>query len=511
MAEDRFGEAAIRAREQTVGITEYIHGPSFKGMLKERWEDFEVREIGLDGQVADDSTVIIKTSNLDQESAKLQLKSVLGDAEADRVLVGLERKENFLIGPFAEKEMRTTVHRSIKAFPGWITESGEGGTIKVMRKSSSDAAEDARNRPGNQKVTWLKFCLHKSNMDTMDACSWLAARLKLTARDFSYAGTKDRRAKTWQWVTVKGIKAERLASINEQIPAKRSADDVDETVPSKQVSVSQIESVKAPLRLADLKGNRFTLVIRQVLGMEHVSEAMQRLSEHGFINYFGLQRFGTTSVSSHAIGLTILKRLWKEACEMILDPRPEDSDEIRQARAMWREDPEGAWKALPGRMQAERSVLRHLTSHSDDYQGAIMAINREMRTMYLHAVQSWLWNLMASHRISKLGMSVMVGEDLVGSDGELASSEHSIFDIVLPLPGHAVTIPPWALKLLAEHSVDPAIFAPCDGWHLPGAYRTLMGRVEGLEHSQVDENTVKVSFSLSTSCYATMALREIMK
>ncbi|WP_395241891.1 tRNA pseudouridine(13) synthase TruD, partial [Salmonella sp. s51933] len=45
------------------------------------------------------------------------------------------------------------------------------------------------------------------------------------------------------------------------------------------------------------------------------------LGKHGFLNYFGLQRFGSGSVPSHVIGDTLLRGELKAAVSMILDPR----------------------------------------------------------------------------------------------------------------------------------------------------------------------------------------------
>lgn len=41
----------------------------------------------------------------------------------------------------------------------------------------------------------------------------------------------------------------------------------------------------------------------------------------GFINYYGLQRFGTGQVATNHVGLALLKRDWAGAAHLILDPR----------------------------------------------------------------------------------------------------------------------------------------------------------------------------------------------
>lgn len=62
-----------------------------------------------------------------------------------------------------------------------------------------------------------------------------------------------------------------------------------------------------------LGGNRFDLVLRRVEGEEgEVRRKAEGLGRLGFVNYFGLQRFGTTSVSTFAVGRLIIRGEWAE-------------------------------------------------------------------------------------------------------------------------------------------------------------------------------------------------------
>lgn len=102
-----------------------------------------------------------------------------------------------------------------------------------------------------------------------------------------------------------------------------------------------------------------------------------------------------------------------------------------------------------------------LTNHV----GALRAIPRSMRTMYVHAYQSFLWNHAASLRFEAYGADKVVAGDLVlppnsstGSDDWLTSSDriqavrvvtgndiemsqYSIEDVVLPIPGSGTIYP----------------------------------------------------------------------
>lgn len=47
---------------------------------------------------------------------------------------------------------------------------------------------------------------------------------------------------------------------------------------------------KSPLKLGELQGNHFTVVLRNITGTDdQVQQAMNSLKEIGFINYYGMQ------------------------------------------------------------------------------------------------------------------------------------------------------------------------------------------------------------------------------
>lgn len=141
---------------------------------------------------------------------------------------------------------------------------------------------------------YCHFLMHKINLDTIDALNRLSTSLKIKVNCFSYAGTKDRRAKTTQWVSVKKVDPIKLLRAGRSI---------------KGLFVGNFKFQASPLRLGMLLGNRFTIVLRNVVGhLEQIETAMQALKEHGFINYYGLQRFGTTAnIPTHDIGRALLQ------------------------------------------------------------------------------------------------------------------------------------------------------------------------------------------------------------
>lgn len=77
------------------------------------------------------------------------------------------------------------------------------------------------------------------------------------------------------------------------------------------------------LTLGDLGGNHFTIVLRDVQGANEadLELSLQSLKSNGYLNYFGMQRFGTSTVLTHTVGCAIMKKEYEKASDLILDPR----------------------------------------------------------------------------------------------------------------------------------------------------------------------------------------------
>ena len=152
-----------------------------------------------------------------------------------------------------------------------------------------------------------------------------------------------------------------------------------------------------PIKLGSLNGNQFSVVIRQVqtngnidMSTNDIIElAVSHLKSDGFINYFGLQRFGTSSVPTHHVGRELLQENWSAAVDLILNPRKGDPSLVASARTHFQEtrNVEKALHEFPSFLIAECAVLNGLQEFGNkDFRGALNRIPRKLRMVRLQKV-----------------------------------------------------------------------------------------------------------------------------
>lgn len=198
-----------------------------------------------------------------------------------------------------EKNERTLIHHTIKEIFNEITSTTVDKDDEKFIKCTK------QNKRNDRRTKWLwpheytYFLMHKDNIDTMQAVSLLAPLLNgARASSITYAGTKDKRAKTTQWACIRR---------REPAVVVRAARRL------RNITVGNFMFRDQPLKLGQLKGNRFRIALRQInVDEATVNEAMGEFREKGFINYYGLQRFGNHSaIPTHQIGLALLKADYK--------------------------------------------------------------------------------------------------------------------------------------------------------------------------------------------------------
>lgn len=123
----------------------------------------------------------------------------------------------------------------------------------------------------------LLLRIRKKGCNTRFVADALAKFLKAPAREVSFAGQKDRHAITEQWFCVR-------------LPGKEMPD--MSTFTLEGCEVLEHARHRRKLRLGALKGNYFSLILRNISDSHDTDIRLQAVAKVGVPNYFGSQRFG---------------------------------------------------------------------------------------------------------------------------------------------------------------------------------------------------------------------------
>eukprot|EP00439_Symbiodinium_sp_Y106_P024132 s1686_g2.t4 len=351
-----------------------------------------------------------------------------------------------------------------------------------------------------------RLVLAKENRDVADAVAMLARHLQIDARKVSFHGLKDRRAVTYQHISVP------WALLDE----KRLASSMSLSTWDPAVHISRLERQDVHCRMGWMRGNDFCIVVRDAQPAQGlascaagkakfrslVEEASRSLRTLGFVNYFGRQRFGP-SACGPAIGRAIASGHHETACELLVcSMRSARNREIEEffARGEFRR----ALAETPARCAVERRVLQHLCISPADYSGALGSLPRRQRLLFARSFASLLWNQVVSARLAAFGQEVFAG-DLVLASREVGlhnavahrakgmrpdvslpevrvvrpgeQRDIPFSDIVLPVPGDRCTYPahPPTRRLYAQvlqgNDFPQSASSEAEQSYLEGTYR----------------------------------------
>ncbi|SGZ40695.1 related to Multisubstrate pseudouridine synthase 7 [Hanseniaspora guilliermondii] len=560
-------------READVGITEYLYKDiqGFNGTIKQRYSDFIVNEINTDGEV-----VVLKDKGFQQKEKKKSSEGTENSQKTDKRASLKEERSTFVLDPevkeqlakiigeedvenivnkvyknfeiyettqtFDSKDERTKIHQLLrKGFNNELESRTNNdnsfkilnGTGKNQRIGKQQLIESQKDEHGVENFGYgpskqfIHFTLYKENKETMDACNVIGRLLKVPTKTLGICGTKDKR----------GITTQRV-SLNTRMGLSR-VNALNKTL--KGMCIGGYEFKDNALKLGDLNGNKFTIALRNVelnddekginttkeeILNQILSNSIEKLTKTGFLNYFGMQRFGSFSIPTYEIGKKILKGDYKGACELLLSNQKNVDSKTIEARIVWEQskDAQKTLKLMPKRNVAEFTILSHLATKErnestgeytpDDYFTAILKIPRNLRLIYIHAYQSYIWNLATSYRVAQHGLNVVPGDLVIESNKEVAvvdednfeiedvakdnfirakplteedvnSGRYTVFDIVLPTPGFDVHYPEF-MKDFYEEVMKKDDLSPFEmirkvkEFSLPGSYRNILGKPKNM-------------------------------
>ena len=362
--------------------------------------------------------------------------------------------------------------------------------------------------------THVYFSVRKAGVGTPEAVARIARHMSVRAHEIGLAGLKDARAVTTQTMSLEHADPRRLAAYHDA-----------------QVSVEVLALHTNKLRPGHLRANRFTIRIRGVGPAElpRAETVLDVLSRRGVPNYFGPQRFGARG-DTGSLGEALVRDNPEEFVAIFLGrPDPGDPPDCKAARDAFDTGYlDRCLKRWPRHYANERKAVAAFKKRRRPAD-ALRAIDKGRKRLYVSAFQSAIFNEILAARIETFDR-VLAGDlarkaDRGGifsvEDPEAERPRAEAFEIsptgaVVGYRSHLATGEPGRIEAetLARRGIAPEDFKHLRGIRPKGTRRALRFRLhEPRLAAGTDEHGeyVQFTFSAASGCYATVALREIMK
>ncbi|WP_254512646.1 tRNA pseudouridine(13) synthase TruD [Anatilimnocola floriformis] len=358
------------------------------------------------------------------------------------------------------------------------------------------------------------YLLTKQSIGTLEAIDHIVNRWNIPRSQIAWAGLKDRHARTSQYVTIKGGPRQGMQA--------------------GQVDLKFLGYATRPVHPRDIVSNRFTVVIRDMDAAE-ITAAKQTLAEaerDGLPNYFDEQRFGSLGESGVFIAQPWCKgdyekALWLALAEHNVHDRPDEREQKKILREHWGKWPEA--KAALARSHT-RSVITYLADKpiKPDFKRALALVRQDLRSLWLAAYQSHLWNQMlaavleANCRPEDLKRQRIARQDLPFFTALPPEHRGWMLDFQMPLPSARLHLEPGDLKDLIDDVMqaegmelrEVRVKFPRDAFFSRGE-RPAIFRPEELQHDTAPDelypgrSKLTLKFTLRRGSYATIFVKRI--
>lgn len=220
------------------------------------------------------------------------------------------------------------------------------------------------------------YRLEKRSLGTPEAAQAIVGQWNLSRDAVHHGGLKDRHASTTQYVTIhRGPRTDLV---------------------DRSFKLIYLGQVPRQFTAKDIQSNRFEITLRN-LSKTAVDAAMSRLDSlatGGLVNYFDDQRFGSLGVSGTFIAHpwcmgNYERALYLAIAEPNVHDRPREKEQKAILREFW-----GRWMECKDRLDRShrRSIVTYLCDHPTNFKRAIALLRPDLRSIYLSAFQSFLWN-----------------------------------------------------------------------------------------------------------------------
>lgn len=347
--------------------------------------------------------------------------------------------------------------------------------------------EEAADLVLEESGDYTYFILEKRNWTTLKALEYLANKLHITVKRFSFAGQKDRKGVTRQYISVYRVPAAVL-----------------EKVALKDIHIEVVGYSSKTLGLGALRGNKFRIVARGLWKPLRKIDAV--------VNYYDEQRFGGYRPNMHLIGKELLLGNYERAVQLyLLYPFPSETEDYVAAR-QWMEKNWGDWdeSRFPRYLLHEKAVIRYLKEHPGNFKNALKALPRALFTMFTHAYQSYLFNVSLSRYLEKKYKEHWKVSYALGDLVFISLYVHFSWPIV----GYKSKLSGDAKDIIEELMKEEGIWYETFHCEIPmlaseGLMRDAMISVQDFSLGKLENSTQEVSFFLPKGSYATMVMKAL--
>ncbi len=361
----------------------------------------------------------------------------------------------------------------------------------ILKSTQEDfLVEEVLDLELKERGNYAYFILEKRNWTSLKALQYIAKQLRVNVKRFAIAGQKDRQAITRQHVSVYQISERILNSVR-----------------LKDLNIEFLGYGDNPIRLGQLKGNKFKIVAR---------ELEKPFKPFGSVaNYYDDQRFGGYRPNLHLIGKDVLLGKYEDAVKgFLLYPFPGESEDYVEART-WMEKNWGTWKAqkFSRHMNYERSLVGYLANNPEDFKGALKQLPRQLFTMITQAYQSYIFNESLYRYLKDKYKGEKSYREVDYSVGKMAFVR--IYeDIDWPLVGYESQLEGDIKKFVEEVMKEENIWYETFNCEIPalsskGITRKAMVHAKQMKVGEFKEGVQDVSFFLPKGSYATVVMKSI--
>jgi len=228
--------------------------------------------------------------------------------------------------------------------------------------------------------------LVKCGLSTIEAVEDLSRMLGVPLQQIGYAGIKDKNAITAQRISLRGVAPEAILAVR-----------------SPYFFLKDFARGKGVVEKGKLSGNRFTITMRSenlraTVAPGVMEGRLQNLLDHGFYNYYYLQRFGSPRYINYMWGIMLLHEQWREVVwSVLVEPSARELPYIIEIRKKISEiGPD--WQQIktliapfPHILTHENKIVDQLLLNPEDFRGALLKLPEQL-LLWVYGFASWAFN-----------------------------------------------------------------------------------------------------------------------